>query len=352
MKIKDFEQLKCWLRAEPDYAFIEEIGKCPAEWQQLLENGMDMSPGKKREWIMHPDQENICTSFANSDVKKQKFVVRQKMHCKIPTHRHEYIEINYVAEGQVCVNIEGAEILMKKGDICIMDKNVRHSSKELGENDWVFNLIMTEEFFDTVFMYLLADDNYISNYIINSFYSEKKQRRYLICHLESGKFLDGLVEQIICEYYSEDGGSEGKIISCLVILFTELSRIMVNIDNDEMIEHKISEVSRELVEYLKEHYRDANLQTAAEYLHFHPNYLCNLLKKETGKTFKEYVTDIRMMEAGKLLQNTDWKIGQIAETVGYATEGYFYYQFKQKYQLPPKKYRQKYKKLKLQDKDL
>lgn len=344
MKIKDFEQLKCWLRAESDYSRMKEIGKNPAEWQELLENGMDMSSGQKKEWILRPDQENIYISFANSDVKKQKFVVRQKLHCKIPAHRHEYIEINYVAEGQVCVNIEGKEILMKKGDICIMDKNVRHSSKELGEEDWVFNLIMTEGFFDTVFMYLLADDNYISNYIINSFYSEKKQRRYLICHLESEKFLDGLVEQIICEYYSEDVRSEGKIISCLVILFTELSRIMVDIDSDEMIERKISEVSRELVGYLKEHYRDASLQTAAEYLHFHPNYFCNLLKKETGKTFKEYVTDIRMMEAAKLLRNTDWKIRQIAETVGYATEGYFYHQFKQKYQLSPQKYREKHKK--------
>lgn len=295
-----------------------------------------MNPGMQTKWIMRPDQENIYTSFANSDVKKQKFAVRQKDRHSIPMHRHEYIEINYVAEGQVCVNIEGGELLMKQGDICIMDKNVRHSSKELGENDWVFNLIMTEEFFDTVFMYLLADDNYISNYIINSFYSEKKLRRYLVCHLESEKFLKSLVEQIICEYYSEDVWSEGKIISCLVILFTELSRMVVDIDSDEVIARKISEVSRELVGYLKEHYRDASLQTAAEHLHFHPNYLCNLLKKETGKTFKEYVTDIRMMEAAKLLQNTDWKVGQIAQDIGYATEGYFYHQFKQKYQLSPR----------------
>lgn len=345
MKIKDFEQLKSWLRAQSEYEYKEQILKSLSDREKLPENPMFMRLMKQMEWIMHTDQEHIYTSFANSDIKKQKFVVRQKLqHCNIPMHRHEYIEITYVAEGQVHVNIEGRELLMKQGDICIMDKNVRHSSKELSEDDWVFNLILTEEFFDTVFMYLLADDNYISNYIINSFYSENKLHRYLLCHLESETFLNGLVEQIICEYYSVGFQNKGKIISCLVLLFTELSRMMVDIDNDTLIAQKISEVSRKLVEYLKEHYRDANLQTAAEYLHFHPNYLCNVLKKETGKTFKEYVTDIRMMEAAKLLQNTDRKVGQIAQDIGYATESYFYHQFKQKYQLSPREYRQKYRK--------
>ena len=52
---------------------------------------------------------------------------------------------------------------------------------------------MTEEFFDTVFMYLLSEDNYISNYIVNSFYSEKKLRRHLLFHLEDEPFLEALL---------------------------------------------------------------------------------------------------------------------------------------------------------------
>lgn len=57
-------------------------------------------------------------------------------------HRHKYIEISYVAEGQISANIEGREILMKQGDLCIMDKNVQHSSKTLGVEDWIFNPAM------------------------------------------------------------------------------------------------------------------------------------------------------------------------------------------------------------------
>lgn len=173
---------------------------------------------------MRRDQENVYTSFANADLLANKFAVRQKYSIDIPTHRHEYIEITYVAQGHVTVVIEGQEVQMRQGDLCIMDKNVRHSSGMMTSEDWVFNLIMTEEFFDTVFMYLLSEDNYISNYIVNSFYSEKKLRRHLLFHLEDEPFLEALLEQILCEYYAGDNWSEGKITSCLVILFTELSQ--------------------------------------------------------------------------------------------------------------------------------
>jgi len=69
-----------------------------------------------------------------------------------------------------------------------------------------------------------------------------------------------------------------------------------------------------------------------------------VLKKETGKTFKELVTEVRMMEAANLLQNTDWKMQQIAQKIGYATEGYFYRQFRQKYHISPNKYREEHRK--------
>ena len=209
--------------------------------------------------------------------------------------------------------IEGQEVQMRQGDLCIMDKNVRHSSGMMTSEDWVFNLIMTEEFFDTVFMYLLSEDNYISNYIVNSFYSEKKLRRHLLFHLEDEPFLEALLEQILCEYYAGDNWSEGKITSCLVdSVYRAVPHGRKRRQRRDHCPQAIRSLPRSM-EYLKEHYQEANLSAAAEYLHFHPNYLCSVLKKETGKTFKELVTEVRMMEAANLLQNTDWKMQQIAQ---------------------------------------
>lgn len=168
MRIKDFEALKLWLENRPDYST-----PIPSDWRAKAANGEPLDTDPSAKVIMRRDQENVYTSFANADLLANKFAVRQKYSIDIPTHRHEYIEITYVAQGHVTVVIEGQEVQMRQGDLCIMDKNVRHSSGMMTSEDWVFNLIMTEEFFDTVFMYLLSEDNYISNYIVNSFYSEK-----------------------------------------------------------------------------------------------------------------------------------------------------------------------------------
>lgn len=345
MKFDHMDQLKQYL-AKQEYTEAEE------EFLSLLDDNerwgfvydQRMKDLMNRRGVIMIDEDNIFTSIANSAVTRQKMAVRlRERHYSVLKHRHEYIEINYVADGENLVTIEDRQLLLKKGDICIMDKNVQHSSDRMGEDGWVFNLLLTEAFFDNVFMSLLEDDNYISNYIINSFYSENKQKRFLILHLKPGGFMDEVMEQIICEYYSKEICNMGKIKGCLAILFTELSRMAADVDSREIPE-KMSRTQEELIKYLQENYQNVTLQSAAEYMHFHPNYLSSLVKKETGKNFTEYVTDIRMSKAADLLMDTEWKMGGISSAIGYANEGYFYRQFRQKYHMTPREYRNKYKK--------
>ena len=206
---------------------------------------------------------------------------------------------------------------------------------------------MTADFFDTIFMYLFSDDNYISNYIINSLYSESKKKNYIYYHIPEHSFVEQLMEQIICEYFLENPRNKGKMISCLCILFIEISRATEQND-EETIRKNNSKIQKDVVEYLKEHYKDATLQSVAKHMCFHPNYLSTLLKMETGRGFKDILLDIRMKEAEKLLRKTDAKIEDIVEQIGYANESYFYKCFRQKYGESPFKYRKKYKELKKQ----
>lgn len=131
------------------------------------------------------------------------------------------------------------------------------------------------------------------------------------------------MEQIICEYFLENPRNKGKMISCLCILFIEISRATEQND-EETIRKNNSKIQKDVVEYLKEHYKDATLQSVAKHMCFHPNYLSTLLKMETGRGFKDILLDIRMKEAEKLLRKTDAKIEDIVEQIGYANESYFY----------------------------
>ncbi len=72
-----------------------------------------------------------------------------------------------------------------------------------------------------------------------------------------------------------------------------------------------------------------------------PNYLAHLLKKETGKTFTDLVTERRMEKAQELLAHTTLRISEIAEAVGFEDGAYFARRFRQCYAIAPRDYRRK-----------
>ena len=59
-----------------------------------------------------------------------------------------------------------------------------------------------------------------------------------------------------------------------------------------------------------------------------PNYLSALMKKETGNTFIDLLTRIRIETARKLLLDTAMKIRDISEQCGYSDQHYFSYCYK------------------------
>lgn len=68
-------------------------------------------------------------------------------------------------------------------------------------------------------------------------------------------------------------------------------------------------------------------------------YLGQIFKKKYGKSFKDYLTDVRIHEAAKMLSGTDKKIILIAEEVGYKDSDYFVQKFIDRMGCTPSKYR-------------
>ena len=95
------------------------------------------------------------------------------------------------------------------------------------------------------------------------------------------------------------------------------------------------------VEYVHEHYGEQNLsvETICRNLGVSTAYFSTLFKKETGKTFINYLTDCRMEKAVELLLEQDEKTYIVAQKVGYADPNYFSYVFKRKFGVSPSKYK-------------
>ena len=95
-----------------------------------------------------------------------------------------------------------------------------------------------------------------------------------------------------------------------------------------------------LIQYMKYNYNnDMCIKNTAEIFQLNPVYLGKLFFQETGTTFTEYLNELRVNEAKKLLINTDVKIQKIAETVGYQNTNYFYAIFKKNVGVTPAEFR-------------
>ncbi len=85
---------------------------------------------------------------------------------------------------------------------------------------------------------------------------------------------------------------------------------------------------------------DLTLDKVASTVNVSPNYFSSLFNQETGMTFIEYLTDIRMEKAKEYLRCSGRKITEIGYLVGYLDSHYFSYIFKKTQNCTPSEYRQ------------
>lgn len=102
-----------------------------------------------------------------------------------------------------------------------------------------------------------------------------------------------------------------------------------------------SEVIDKVCEYIRNnYYKDINLYQLARLSFLHPNYLCQLFKKNKSCTISQYLTNIRLKKAQEFLATTNKTIAEIAQAVGYKDANYFSRIFSRHLGMSPTQYRE------------
>lgn len=92
--------------------------------------------------------------------------------------------------------------------------------------------------------------------------------------------------------------------------------------------------------YLYEHFQEEiKLEEVARNVHMNPTALCRLFKKATDKTLFQYLNDLRIEHACRLLAYSDLTVAQVGYEAGYGNIPYFIQQFRQKTGVTPGEYR-------------
>lgn len=84
---------------------------------------------------------------------------------------------------------------------------------------------------------------------------------------------------------------------------------------------------------------EISLNTIAAEVGMSPSYFSSIFSKKMGKTFVEYLTEIRMDRAKELLMCSSMKTSEIGYEVGYKDPHYFSYIFKKTQNCTPKEFR-------------
>ncbi len=91
--------------------------------------------------------------------------------------------------------------------------------------------------------------------------------------------------------------------------------------------------------YIGEHMADEiSLHAVANFIDLSPNYFTTLFKEYTGETFMDYVIRVRIDKAKELLTTGQYKVYEVANTVGYSDARYFSEIFKKWVGMAPAEY--------------
>lgn len=121
----------------------------------------------------------------------------------------------------------------------------------------------------------------------------------------------------------------------LLLRQTELT----DADSDKNLHKRDSQILNEIRQYVYDNYATADLNSVASKVYMSPNYVSRLFKELTDQNFSDFLLDVKMNEAEKLLNDPHNRIYEISETLGYKYVKNFSRAFHDYFGISPRDYR-------------
>ncbi|MFM9826617.1 AraC family transcriptional regulator [Flavobacterium sp.] len=278
---------------------------------------------------------NERLSISKSSPLKARFYDYE--HFTYPLHFHTEYEIIYIKESTGTRFIGNSIAKYEAGDIVLIGSNLPHFLK----SDEVYHSGTTDLRvkgtiiqFEKEFMYY-ALNHYPQFIKIKKLFQESKRGIYFA----NGHFpeLQDMLEKIPLE----------KGLNQL-LLFLEILKKMSETENkqtistSDFVNETIYDTARidKIISYLNKSYtRHVSLEEIASFAAMNASAFCRYFKSKTGKSFKNYILDMRIGYACKLLLMEDISIAQLSSECGFETISHFNKTFKKNTGYVPSHYR-------------
>lgn len=271
--------------------------------------------------------ENIATKKGSESFFAYRFVVPA---FEFKWHYHPEYELTLITKGKGRRLVGDSNEIFSAGDLVLLGPGLPHTwSSDLEKKSVSAVVIQFSDDFIRGFLHLNGFDKIarlLSGASRGTFFSPSKE---VISQIELLPALTG-VEKVVCLL---------TILQKLSIQKnTKLSSEYFNAVLNEVTESRINKVCRHIQ---KNATKIIDLGQTADLIHLSPSAFCKFFKRATGKTFSDYVNDIRIGNICHLLTETDKAISEIAYETGFESLTYFNRIFLKKKRVTPRGFRNK-----------
>lgn len=245
---------------------------------------------------------------------------------RTPMHIHNTIEMLWVVHGELtCKTLDGKQRVLIANEIMFCGSLVPHET--ITSEDLVFRILQfSPEYFLNI---IYANSDITVNLVKNSTY------KYILPDNEKYPlFLETLAQLFVALQNSLESSIGYTYV--LIHLLKQEGLFEYFLSSEKQKTSKISPI----LSYLNQNYTEnINIPEIAEMFYFTPTYLSRLFKKKCGCTIVEYINNLRMSHAEKLLLTTQKSITEIAYESGFSTPNYFIRLFKKTHFVSPNEFR-------------
>ena len=253
---------------------------------------------------------------------------------------HGYVQVCMILEGNGIHRVFDQAIPCKAGDVFIAPPDTPHLYFPAREGEC---LAVTQILFDpkdwfegevasvgeSRFCYGVFNDNAVIAYAM---FNEQMQKE-----------VDALLGSIECEITEKRPEWREIVRAYLTQMLISVGRyVNCSIKNDTPISSKDWNLVLSVMRMSKESYSDCGftLESISDALYISKSHLSRIFKGLTGQLFSEYLRDIRIHNACKLLSETNLTVEEIVEKCGLRDVPSFYHNFNLRMHMTPRQYRQ------------
>ena len=244
-------------------------------------------------------------------------------------HYHPEYELTYIVKGSGYRIVGNSYAYFTAGDLVLLGSNVPHtwSGKRDDEEQSEAIVIQFSKQFITPFLQL----------------EESTAIKQLLAHADRGisfEAKDDLVSQLMNLTAAAGMDRVLQLLSVLDVLAKTPNKPIASNAFHTILSPKSELRINKVCLHLQNHFtQKLSLQEIANLVFMTESNFCKFFKKSTGKTYSDYVNELRINEAARLLVQTEKSISQIAFDCGFETLSYFNRVFFTKKACTPSAYR-------------